>query len=81
MSLYFFVILTLGAAAGGFMNGLAGFGTALFALGFWLQIMPPAQAVAIVVVMSVVAGLQGVWLVRRSITDHPRGWRVSCCLR
>lgn len=54
------------------MNGLAGFGTALFALGFWLQIMPPAQAVAIVVVMSVVAGLQGVWLVRRSIMDHPR---------
>lgn len=72
MSLYFFVILALGAAAGGFMNGLAGFGTALFALGFWLQIMPPAQAVAIVVVMSVVAGLQGVWLVRRSITDQPR---------
>ena len=72
MTLDFFVILALGAAAGGFMNGLAGFGTALFALGFWLQIMPPAQAVSIVVIMSVIAGLQGVWLVRASIMDQPR---------
>ena len=72
MTLEFFVILALGAASGGFMNGLAGFGTALFALGFWLQIMPPAQAVSIVVVMSVIAGLQGVWLVRASIMDQPR---------
>ncbi|SFR42587.1 hypothetical protein SAMN04488002_1608 [Litoreibacter janthinus] len=66
------MILAVGAAAGGFINGLAGFGTALFALGFWLQIMPPAQAVSIVVVMSVIAGLQGVWLVRSSILDQPR---------
>ena len=29
----FFIIA--GAAAGGFINGLAGFGTALFALGFF----------------------------------------------
>ena len=72
MTLEFFAILALGAASGGFMNGLAGFGTALFALGFWLQIMPPAQAVSIVVVMSVIAGLQGVWLVRASIMDQPR---------
>ncbi|WP_040818407.1 sulfite exporter TauE/SafE family protein [Litoreibacter arenae] len=68
----FLLILAIGAASGGFINGLAGFGTALFALGFWLQIMPPAQAVSIVVVMSVISGLQGVWLVRRSILDQPR---------
>ncbi|TDT77032.1 hypothetical protein BDE40_0307 [Litoreibacter halocynthiae] len=72
MTLDFFVILALGAASGGFINGLAGFGTALFALGFWLQIMPPAQAVSVVVIMSVIAGLQGVWLVRASIMDQPR---------
>lgn len=65
-------MLLMGAAAGGFINGLAGFGTALFALGFWLQIMPPVQAVSIVVIMSVISGLQGVWLVRASITDQPR---------
>lgn len=60
------------AAAGGFVNGLAGFGTALFALGFLLVIMPPVEAVALVVVLSSVTGLQGVWLVRRSIGDQPR---------
>lgn len=72
MTLEFLVILTLGAASGGLINGLAGFGTALFALGFWLQIMPPVQAVSVVVVMSVISGLQGVWLVRASILDQPR---------
>ena len=66
------VFLVLGAASGGLINGLAGFGTALFALGFWLQIMPPVQAVSMVVVMSVASGLQGVWLVRNSISNQPR---------
>ena len=63
-------MLAAGALAGGFINGLAGFGTALFALGFWLQVMPPLQAVAVCVVLSVASGLQGVWLVRRSILDN-----------
>lgn len=65
------LILAAGAAAGGFVNGLAGFGTALFALGFWLQIMPPERAVAVCVVLSVASGLQGVWLVRRAIAANP----------
>lgn len=68
----YYAILLLGAASGGLINGLAGFGTALFALGFWLQIMPPLQAVSTVVVMSVVSGLQGIWLVRKSIANQPR---------
>ncbi|MFK7941939.1 MAG: sulfite exporter TauE/SafE family protein [Paracoccaceae bacterium] len=61
------VYLLAGAVAGGFINGLAGFGTSLFALGWWLQVMPPVQAVALSLVMSVLSGLQGVWIVRRSI--------------
>ena len=68
----FLFIFLLGAAAGGLINGLAGFGTALFALGFWLQIMPPPQAVAIVVVMSVASGVQGLWVVRGAILSQPR---------
>lgn len=72
MPIEFYVYLLLGAAFGGFINGLAGFGTALFALGFWLNVMPPVQAVSMVVVMSVASGLQGVWLVRRSIADESR---------
>ena len=61
------VYLALGAVAGGFINGLAGTGTALFALGFFLVVLPPVQAVAIVALMSVLAGLQGLWIVRREI--------------
>ncbi|MEM6621725.1 MAG: sulfite exporter TauE/SafE family protein [Pseudomonadota bacterium] len=69
----FIAILLAGAASGGFINGLAGFGTALFALGWWLQIMPPIQAVAIVLAMSVASGLQGAWVVRRQINARRLG--------
>ena len=71
MPIEFYIFLLLGAAAGGFINGLAGFGTALFALGFWLQIMSPIQAVSMAVVLSVASGLQGVWLIRSSIAEQP----------
>lgn len=67
-----FVYLLLGAAAGGFINGLAGTGTALFALGFYLVVLDPVRAVAIVAFMSVLAGLQGLWIVRREILARPR---------
>jgi hypothetical protein len=67
MPIEFYAYLLMGAAAGGLINRLAGFGTSLFALGFWLQILEPLQAVSIVVVMSVVSSLQGVWLVRHSV--------------
>ncbi len=65
------VFLTLGAAAGGFINGLSGTGTALFAMGFYLIVLDPLQAVAIVALMSVLAGVQGAWIVRQSIQKHP----------
>lgn len=71
MTVAFVVALLAGAIAGGFINGLAGFGTALFALAIWLQIMPAKQAVPIVVVMSVISGLQGVWVVRNDIRRNP----------
>jgi uncharacterized membrane protein YfcA len=67
----FYLWLAAGSAAGGFINGLAGFGTALFALGFWLQILSPTEAVSMVVIMSVVSGLQGIALVRQSIRENP----------
>jgi uncharacterized membrane protein YfcA len=63
----FLLLLLLGGAAGGFINGLAGFGTALFALGFWLQIMSPPEAVAMAVTLSVISGFQGVWIVRHTV--------------
>jgi len=65
------LFLVLGAAAGGFINGLAGTGTALFALGFYLVVLDPITAVAIVALMSVLVGLQGLWIVRAEIFSRP----------
>jgi len=48
-------LLLLGALAGGFVSGLAGFGTALMALGIWLHVMPPSVAVPLVLICSVIA--------------------------
>ena len=49
------VVLLLGALAGGFVSGLAGFGTALMALGIWLYVLPPSLAVPLVLICSVIA--------------------------
>lgn len=65
------IYLVLGAAAGGFINGLSGTGTALFALGFYLVVLDPVRAVAIVAFMSTLVGLQGVWIVRDAIKAQP----------
>jgi hypothetical protein len=48
-------LLFVGALAGGFVSGLAGFGTALMALGIWLYVLPPSVAVPLVLICSVVA--------------------------
>ncbi|MFK7870563.1 MAG: sulfite exporter TauE/SafE family protein [Roseobacter sp.] len=64
------LLVLAGAAAGGFINGLAGFGTALFALSFFLAVMPPLEAVAVTVVLSVISGLQGVWIVRDAMFQN-----------
>ncbi len=50
-----YVLLFVGALAGGFVSGLAGFGTALMALGIWLYVLPPSAAVPLVLICSVVA--------------------------
>ncbi|ASJ72853.1 sulfite exporter TauE/SafE family protein [Granulosicoccus antarcticus] len=72
MPIEFYLYLIAGALAGGFINGLAGFGTALFALGFWLQILEPGQAVPMVLVSAIVPGLQGAWIVRTEILNQPK---------
>ena len=72
MPVEFYLYLFAGALAGGFINGLAGFGTALFALSFWLQILEPEQAVPMTVVSAVVPGLLGAWVVRKEILNQPK---------
>ncbi|MFK7893967.1 MAG: sulfite exporter TauE/SafE family protein [Granulosicoccus sp.] len=70
MSVEFFVYMALGGIAGGFVNGFAGTGTALFAIGFFLVVAEPKTAVAVVALLAVLSGLQGVWVVRREIIEY-----------
>lgn len=51
-------VVLLGAFAGGFVSGLAGFGTGLVALGIWLHVIDPRAAASLVVICSVVAQAQ-----------------------
>jgi uncharacterized membrane protein YfcA len=64
MSATAYTLLLLGALAGGFVSGLAGFGTALMALGIWLYVLPPSLAVPLVLICSVISQastLPGIW--------------------
>src|SRR5258708_14033160 len=49
------LLLFLGGVAGGFVTGLAGFGTALVVLGIWLYVLPPSTVVPLVLICSIVA--------------------------
>lgn len=53
MSTFALLFLFIGALAGGFVSGLAGFGTALMALGIWLYVVPPSIAVPLVLICSI----------------------------
>ena len=67
MSTVALVLLFLGALAGGFVSGLAGFGTALMTLGIWLYVFPPAVAVPLVLICSVLAQTATLPAIWRSI--------------
>jgi uncharacterized protein len=59
-----YALVLIGALVGGFVSGLAGFGTALMALGIWLYVLPPSEAVPLVLICSVVgqsATLPSMW--------------------
>ena len=66
-------MIVLGALAGGFVTGLAGFGTGLTALGFWLHVVDPVVAAALVVICSVVGQAQSLYTVRRAVS-WGRAW-------
>lgn len=71
MSLVLFVLA--GALLGGFVSGLAGFGTGLVAMGLWLHVIDPALAAPLVVVCSVIAQVLSLISVRRAM-NWPRVW-------
>ena len=67
ITLELLLYLAAGAALGGYVNGLAGFGTGLMSLGIWLQVMSVEEAVPVVAAMSVVSGMQSLWLTRQGV--------------
>ncbi len=62
-----------GAFAGGFVSGLAGFGTGLAAIGIWLHVIQPASAATLAAICSVVAQLQTLPTIWHAI-DRGRTW-------
>ena len=45
-------LLLAGALAGGIVNGLTGFGTALTAIGIWIYAIPPTVAASLAIIAS-----------------------------
>ena len=61
------VIVAAGALAAGYVSGLAGFGTGLVALGFWLHAIDPLLAAPLVAICSIVGQVQSLVSLRRNI--------------
>jgi uncharacterized protein len=68
------IIVLVGALAGGIVNGLTGFGTAITALGIWLYAIPPTAASSLAIICSVVSQTQTLHLIWPSIQ-----WRRVLC--
>ena len=64
-------LVLMGALAGGFVNGLTGFGTGITAMGLWLYAISPTVAASLAIICSVVSQLQTLPMVWRSI-EWPR---------
>lgn len=62
----YLALILIGALAGGFVSGLAGFGTGITALGLWLFALSPSVAATLVLVCSAAAQIQTL----------PRIWRT-----
>ena len=60
-------IVLAGALAGGVVNGLTGFGTAITALGIWVYGIPPAAAASLAIICAAVSQTQTLHLIWRSI--------------
>ena len=60
-------IITFGALAGGFVSGLAGFGTALTTVGIWLHALAPTTAATLTMICSVISQLLTLPAIRHEI--------------
>lgn len=66
------VIVLAGALAGGLVNGLTGFGTALTAVGLWLYALPPTAVSSLAIICAAVAQLQTLPMIWPAIR-----WRLA----
>ena len=66
------VFALTGVFVGGFVSGLAGFGNALFSLGFMLFVLPPQEAVAVVLALATAGNALGMWKIRRDVPKYTR---------
>lgn len=71
MSLEQVFIVLAGALAGGMVNGLTGFGTALTAVGLWLYALPPTDVSSLAIICAAVAQVQTLPMIWPSIR-----WRL-----
>lgn len=62
------IAIFAGGLVGGLVNGLAGFGTGLVALNFWLYAVPPIIAAPMVIICSLVGQLQTIPKIWRTIS-------------
>lgn len=67
MGLEQIIFVLAGALAGGLVNGLTGFGTAITAMGLWLYVLPPTSAASLAIVCAAVAQLQTLPMIWRTI--------------
>ena len=67
-------IVLAGAIAGGIVNGMTGFGTAITALGIWVYAIQPTAASSLAIICAVVSQTQTMHLIWRSIQ-----WKRVLC--
>jgi uncharacterized protein len=60
-------LVLLGALAGGLVNGLTGFGTAITALGIWLYVISPTAASSLAIICAIASQVQTLPMIWRHI--------------
>jgi uncharacterized membrane protein YfcA len=67
------ILVAVGAFAGGFISGLSGFGTGLVGMPFWLMAVHPVVAAQLAALSAVISQAQTLGTVRGSLSWHHIG--------
>ncbi|PSL21958.1 sulfite exporter TauE/SafE family protein [Shimia abyssi] len=71
------VLLALGALTAGFVNGFAGFGTALVASGFWFLVLPPEIVPPLIIIAALVGQFAGLWKLAGTLSWSKSTYLIS----